>query len=199
MQQLAAEWSPAGEAIIYSVTGEPQPGRVVRRELASGEDRLLYQDSLLIMSLLELAPNGRHAVVSVEDTLNASEDGAIAILDLETGATRQIFASNDSVSYLGWTSVGWTPDGEYVMYALPIGGDEHRTHVWRVAAAGGDPEYLWTVGEGKYHSWFELSPDGRQIAVTTYTQETEIWVMDNLKEVLERDPLAARNKFERSR
>jgi Tol biopolymer transport system component len=185
LQQLAAEWSPDGEALIYSVTGErPQPGRVVRRELASGEERLLYQDSLLIMSLLELAPDGRHAVVSVEDTLNASESGAIALLDLETGATRQIFASSDSVGYLGWTSVGWTPDGEYVMYALPIGGDESRTHVWRVAAAGGDPEYLWTVGEGKYGSWFELSPDGRQIALTTYTQESEVWVMDNLVAVL---------------
>jgi hypothetical protein len=32
---------------------------------------------------------------------------------------------------------------------------------------------------------FTVSPDGRRIALTTYTQETEIWVMEGLKEVLE--------------
>ena len=42
------------------------------------------------------------------------------------------------------------------------------------------------ASQGRHGSWFELSPDGQQIALTTYTQETEIWVMENLKEVLER-------------
>jgi Tol biopolymer transport system component len=188
LQQLSAEWSHDGEAIIYSVTGEQQLGRLVRRELASGEESELYQDSLLIPSLLKVAPGGRHAVVSVRDPHSATEGGSLAVLDLETGYKRPIFAAGDSVSYLGFTSVSWTPDGEYILYSVPIQGDEWRTHVWRVAAAGGDPEYLWTVGEGKWGSWFELSPDGRQIALTTYTQENEVWVMDNLKEVLEREP-----------
>jgi Tol biopolymer transport system component len=80
--------------------------------------------------------------------------------------------------------VQWTPDGKYVLYGEIVHGDEWRTVVWRVAAGGGEPEYLWTAGQGKYGSWFELSPDARQIALTTYTQETEIWVMENLREVL---------------
>ncbi len=42
------------------------------------------------------------------------------------------------------------------------------------------------ASQGRHGSWFELSPDGQQIALTTYTQETEIWVMENLEEVLER-------------
>jgi len=73
------------------------------------------------------------------------------------------------------------------LFTQRLGEDEsRRTNVSRVASSGGAPEHLWTFGEGKWGSWFSLSPDGRQIALTTYTQETEIWVMENLKEVLTR-------------
>ncbi len=124
----------------------------------------------------------------MEDSLNAPGGGGLAVLDLETGVVRRIFSSGDSVSYLGWTSVQWTPDAESILYSVPIQGDEWRTHVWRVGATGGEPKHLWTMAEGKYGGWFELSPDWQQVALTTYTQETEIWVMENLKEVLEREP-----------
>jgi Tol biopolymer transport system component len=188
LQQMWAEWSADGEAIIYSVNGAQRQGRLVRRELASGEERELYQDSLIIPRPLEFAPNGRYLVFAVQDSLNADR-GGLAVLDLETRATRGIVASRGWVGYTGsGGSVQWTPDGEYILYSEPMQGDEWRTHVWRVSATAGEPEYLWTVGEGKWGSWFELSPDGRQIALTTYTQETEIWVMENLKEVLEQEP-----------
>ena len=77
--------------------------------------------------------------------------------------------------------------GSYIVYGEMMHGDAWRTLVWRVATTGGKPEYLWTASQDKYGSWFELSPDGRQIAITTYTQENEIWVMENLREVLERE------------
>jgi Tol biopolymer transport system component len=188
LQQLSAEWSPDGEAIIYSVNDAQRQGRLVRRELASGQERDFYRDSLLIPRPLELAPNGRYLVFAVEDSLDA-DTGGLTVLDLETRATRGIAASCGWVGYMSsGSSVQWTPDGKYILYCEAVQGDEWRTHVWRVAASGGEPEHVWTVGEGKWGSWFELSPDGRQIALTTYTQETEIWVMDNLKEVLEQEP-----------
>ncbi len=39
-----------------------------------------------------------------------------------------------------------------------------------------------------------MSTDGRRIALTTYTQEPEIWVMENLKEVLERQGSSRSNE-----
>jgi Tol biopolymer transport system component len=181
LQQLSAEWTADGQAIVYSVNEAQGPGRLVRHELASGEERELYQDTLLLPDPMELGPGGRYVVVAVED-------GGLVLVNLETGANRQLFASGDSVAHMGRTSVQWTRDGEHILFSVPIQGDEWRTHVWRVAATGGEPEYLWTVGEGKWGSWFELSPDGRHIALTIYTQENEIWVMDNLKDVLKRKP-----------
>jgi len=185
LQGIWAVWSPNGEAIIYSVRSDSAPqGRLVRRELDSGEERELYRDSLLVCRPLELSPDGRYLVFAVDDSLNSIGLGGLTVLELETGATRRIVASGDSATGRE-LSVQWTPDGNHVLYSESIQGDEWRTHVWRVAATGGEPERLWTVGEGKWGSWFELSPDGGQIALTTYTQESEIWVMENLREVLE--------------
>jgi Tol biopolymer transport system component len=185
-QRVWAEWSADGEAIIYSLMSDSAPhARIMRRELGSGEERELYRDSLSIWRPVEVSPDGRHLVFSFDDSVNAVGRGGLMALDIESGDARRIVAHGDSVNGEPG-SVQWTPDGNYVLYAEIVHGDEWRTNVWRVPVDGGEPEYLWTVGEGKYGSWFELSPDGKQIALTTYTQENEIWVMEGLKEVLSR-------------
>jgi Tol biopolymer transport system component len=183
-QRVWAEWSPDGEAIIYSLMSDSAPhARIMRRELGSGEERELYRDSLSIWRPVEISPDGRQLVFAFDDSVNAIGRGGLMVLDIESGDARRIVAHGDSVNGEPG-SVQWTPDGKYVLYGEIVHGDEWRTVVWRVAAGGGEPEYLWTAGQGKYGSWFELSPDARQIALTTYTQETEIWVMENLREVL---------------
>jgi Tol biopolymer transport system component len=188
-QDAWAEWSLDGESILYSLVSRDSArapaARIMRRHLNSGEEWELYRDSL-INPRVELSSDGRQLVFAFEDSVSAVTRGGLAILDIERGVARRIVTHGDSVNGEPG-SVQWTPDNRYVLYAEIVHGDEWRTNVWRVAAAGGAPEYLWTAGEGKYGSWFELSPDGRRIALTTYTQENEIWVMENLKEVLERE------------
>jgi Tol biopolymer transport system component len=184
-----ADWSPDGKGILYSVLNDGAgQGRLARRDLASGEEQELYRDSLLIRRPFELSPDGRQVAFVFMDSLNADGPGGLAVLDLDTRITRRIVAFGDSVT--GWeVSLQWTPEGTKIVYSETLQGDawdEWHTNVYRVAATGGDPEYLWTFANGKWGGWFELSPDSRQIALTTYTQETEIWVMENLREVLER-------------
>ena len=139
----------------------------------------------MMRRLGEVSPDGRQLVLAFDDSVNASARGGLRILDIENGVAREIVAHGDSVNGEPG-SVQWTPDGSDVVYMEMMHGDEWRTLVWRVAATGGEPEYLWTASQGKYGSWFELSPDGRNIALTTYTQETEVWVMEGIKEVLTR-------------
>jgi Tol biopolymer transport system component len=181
-----ADWSPDGEGILYSVLNDGAgQGRLARRDLVSGEEEELYRDSLLIRRPFELSPDGREVAFVFHDSLNADGPGGLAILDLDTGERRRIVTFADSVT--GWeVSLQWTPDGTNILYSVIVRDEEWHTNVCRVAASGGDPEHLWTFAEGKFGGWFEVSPDGRQIALTTYTQENEIWVMDNLREVLER-------------
>jgi Tol biopolymer transport system component len=179
------KWSRDGEAIIYSFRGEASSGgRLVRRELESGEERELYRDSLLVAKPLEESPDGRYLVFPVQDSIGTIDGGGLAVLDIESGTAWQVVHWDSGGN--AEISVQWTPGGDYLLITQPLGGaDDRRTEVLRVAVSGAEPEHLWTVGEGKYGSWIELNPDGTQIALTTYTQENEIWVMENLREVLE--------------
>jgi len=186
-QSVWPEWSADGRGIIYSLRvdrAEVAGGRILRRELASGEERELYRDSLLSTWPVEVSPDGGQLVFAVDDTVGGiGWRGGLGVLDMESGSARSIAVHGDSVGGEEG-SAQWTPNGKYIVYGEIVHGDEWHTDVWRVAAEGGAPEYLWTFAEGKYGGWFELSPDGRQIALTTYTQENEIWVMENLREVL---------------
>jgi hypothetical protein len=120
------------------------------------------------------------------DSLDAEMPGGIAILDLETGEVRRLITFGDSLGE--WeVCLQWTPEGENLLYSEILGGeeaDQWRTRVSRIKVTGGEPEPLWTFAEGKWGGWFEVSPDGTQVALTTFTQEDEIWVMEGLIEAL---------------
>jgi Tol biopolymer transport system component len=180
-----AVWSSDGRGIIYIPGIEPGlPGQIIYRDLASGEERQVSRDALIANERpLDLSPDRRHLTYLYWGQPGRPGGGGLGILDMDEGAARRIVTLGDSVNGEAG-SVQWTPDGKYIVYGGIVHGDGWRTHVWRIPVSGGEPEHLWTMGEGKYGSWFELSPDGRQIAVFTYTQESEIWVMENLREVL---------------
>jgi Tol biopolymer transport system component len=182
-----AEWSADGRAIIYSAyNDDAREGRLVWRELASGTERELYRDSCLTSRTLDLAPDGRHLVFGIKDSVGGSptlmRGGRLMVMDLEGGEVRELLTLREW-SLEGARSVQWAPDGGHVLYATPEIND--ATGVWRVAASGGEPEKLWTFAEDKYAGAFTVSPDGRQVALTVYSQEYEIRVMENLREVLE--------------
>jgi Tol biopolymer transport system component len=182
-----ADWSPDGKALIYSTLSDTdRQGRLMRRDLASGKEEELYRDSLLMRRPFELSPDRRKVAFVFMDSLKAEMPGGIAALDLDTGIARRLVRFGDSLGE--WeVCLQWIPGSETILYSEILGGEETeewRTRVSRINAAGGDPEPLWTFGEGKWGGWFDLSPDGQQIVLTTYTQEEQVWVMENLKEVL---------------
>jgi Tol biopolymer transport system component len=197
-----AEWSPDGGALIYSMLNEDDgQGRLVRRDLDSGEEEELYRESLLIRRPFELSPDRSKVAFVFMDSVNAEMPGGIATLDLDTRVPRKLVTFGDSLGE--WeVCLQWAADGEALLYSEILGGEETgdwRTRVSRISAAGGEPEALWTLGEGKWGGWFDLSPDGRQIALTTYTQEEQVWLMENLLEALEdaawkRDTRAGRER-----
>jgi len=176
-------WAGHSEAIIYSqYDGNQMVGRLVWRELESGRERLLYRDSLLTTRLLALSPDGNRLVFAVRDSLGGGSvagvnvGGRLMILDLEDGAIRGLHVIQEPGNV---GCLQWTPDGEHVLFARTETEDRH-TGVWRVPTDGGDAEELWTFGKGQYAGGFYLSPDGRRVAFGTYTQEYEVWVMENL-------------------
>jgi Tol biopolymer transport system component len=191
---LETVWSADGNAIIYTAYNEDaNEGRLVWRELASGAERELYRDSGLATRTLDLAPDGRHLVFGVKDSLFGSSaaimaGGRLMVMDLESGDSRELLAIADPGYPRVVQGVEWSPDGTHVLFTWVSLQEDRETVLWRVAADGGEPEKLWSFAEGEFEGWFTVSPDGRQIALTTFSQEEEVWVMENLKEVLaERD------------
>jgi hypothetical protein len=106
----------------------------------------------------------------------------VMTVNLSSGSLDQATEFDASVG--GARSLNWTSDGGHLVWGISRRGDEWRTDVFWVPASGGIPEQIWSLGEGHYGAYFDLSPDGKQIAYTTFAQEGEVWVMENLREVL---------------
>jgi Tol biopolymer transport system component len=185
-----ADWSPDGGSLLYSVMNDGTgQSLLIRRDLGSGAEEELYRDSVSLRRPFDLSPDGHQLAFVFMDSLYADMPGGIAVLDLDTGTTRRLVTFGDSLAE--WeVSLQWTPDGEQVLYSEIVRSGEEQnewhSNVSRVPARGGDPELLWSFAEGKFAGAFDLSPDGRQIALTTFTQENEIRVMENLVEALKK-------------
>ena len=55
-----------------------------------------------------------------------------------------------------------------------------RSSIPGAPVSGGTAERLWTFPEDHYDGYIKLSPDGRQVALSVYHQEMELWVIENL-------------------
>lgn len=177
---LGAEWSKDGTAIIYSLydnnLGE---GRLVWLDLESGEERELFRDPTLTSQQFAVSPDGSRLVFALRSAAEGYSSGIhsggrLLIMDLDDGDIREFHQIPEEGRV--W-SLQWTPDGEHVLYTFR---KDQVTAVLRVPVTGGTAERSWTFEEDHFNASINLSPDGRQVAYTTYHQEFEVWVMANL-------------------
>jgi Tol biopolymer transport system component len=177
---LSAVWSPDGTAIIYALyDNNLKQGRLVWRDLASGEERELFRDPTLTSRQFDLSPDGRRLVFAVRSTATGYNDGIhsggrLLIMDLDDGEVDELHQIPEQGRVY---SLQWSPDGNHVLYTKR---EDSRTSVWRVPLSGGPAEKTWTFEEDLFDAYISLSPDGRRVAYTTYHQENEVWVMENL-------------------
>lgn len=177
---LGGEWSKDGTAIIYSLydknLGE---GQLVWLDLESGEERELFRDPTLTSQQFAVSPDGSRLVFALRSAREGynraiHSGGRLLIMDLDDGDIREFHQIPERGRV--W-SLQWTPDGRHVLYTK---GEDDGTAVWRVPVTGGAAERTWTFEDNHFNAWANLSPDGRQVAYTTYHQEYEVWVMENL-------------------
>jgi Tol biopolymer transport system component len=181
---LSAIWSHDGGAIIYALydnaLGE---GRLVWRDLESGEEEELYRDPAMTSRQFALSPDGRRLVFGLRNDSGGYNDGIhsggrLMILNLDDGRVEELYRIAEQGRVY---SLQWSPDGSHVLYTKRGDGG---TSVWRVSLTGGLAEKTWTFEVDCYDAFLTLSPDGKQAAYTTYHQENEVWVMENLRQVL---------------
>jgi Tol biopolymer transport system component len=165
-----------GDGLIYA-----RDGRLVLRDLSSGGDTELYQEAGLATNLFAVSPDGDEVVFAVSDPPGQGEvlvgAGKLLAARLEGGSVRELSRVRGPGRV---NTMQWTPDGRHVLF-LQSRGDKGAT-LWRVPSAGGEAEELWQTKDRM--TWFALSPDGSQAVYTTVEGDSEVWVMENLKEAL---------------
>jgi Tol biopolymer transport system component len=74
----------------------------------------------------------------------------------------------------------WSPDGKYIYFAESPEG----TNLWRVPAEGGKPQKVWhSENRAQIYS---IHPDGDQIVINIRERTTEVRVIENLVQELEK-------------
>ena len=93
-------------------------------------------------------------------------------------ASRELLKVNTPGTFAG--SVGWTPDGRFVLFTQ-LGGDETQSGLWYISANGGEPRKFALSGvEAKNVTRLAIHPDGKQLALSASgTDKSELWALEN--------------------
>lgn len=165
------EWSADGKSIFYLLFHD----RLVKRDLATGEDTVLYKSPKFDRGVLQRSPDGRRLLLSAPS--GEEGKGRLFTIPVDGGKEEEVCA-HQGISYGG--GAWWPVDGKYIYFRGGPGGPG----MWRVAAKGGIPERIWQSDRGFDIHGF--SPDGKEIAMARSESTTEIRVIKNLVRELEK-------------
>jgi Tol biopolymer transport system component len=177
---IGAVPTSSGDSMIYV-----HDGRLAVRDIASGREVELYRHPDLASRILALSPDGENVLFGIADSTVSDqrpqstlrEGGRLMMIPSRGGDVRELVRLEVPC---GVVAVTWTSDGRYVLY---VQHEADATAVMRVAP-GGMPDRLWQTAPRRF-GLLSPSPDGQRAAYITQENEAEIWVMGNLKEVLE--------------
>jgi serine/threonine protein kinase/Tol biopolymer transport system component len=162
-------WSPDGEWVIYSadVRGDGSFD-LLRTRLDGSATEVVLSDSSR-KSHARYSPDGRYIVYTTGSDLNNSRTWEIALLDTQTGQTRNL--TNNTTRD---ASPVFSPDGSRIMYITYLG--ENTNAIAIMNADGSDQRILYDGGANIWAAHY--SPDGAYIVFTRYDGVTdELYLM----------------------
>jgi len=166
------EWSSDGKSIFFLFFTD----RLVKRDLATGEDTILYKNSRFERSVLRLSPDGKNLLFAVRSP--EDKKSHLYTIPTEGGNIKELCTAQEAASLeMGM----WSPDGKYVYFTEM---KDEGTSLWRIPAAGGIPQKTWKSKDRA--EVFSFHPGGKQIALAIYERELEIRVIKNLVQELEK-------------
>ena len=175
-------WLPDGRGIVYTAHDPATKlSRILMRNLETGRDRELYRTDLASLrwghdASIALSPDGQRLAFSLTD--RATHSQALMVIDVAGGHPRHLLTAKepDRISY---KALAWTPDGRWVLYGR-TSDDFRTTELWRVPAAGGEPQSLGLVMKALGLFGFSVHCDGQRIAFSSgFVVEDEVWIMEN--------------------
>ena len=164
-------WSAAGNKVFYIADEDAHSSLLHAHDIEAGESSQIYRSSPPArLRFLARSPNGRSlAFTSVGTEDDPAE--AVLLIPAEGGDARPLLRSPTG----GITGVTWTADGKHLLVSAE---GKPAAGLWRVAIDIGHPERLEISFPRE--GGLSLHPDGKQVAYAVGTEQSEIWVMENL-------------------
>lgn len=162
------EWSADGTSIFYLLFHD----RLVKRDLVTGKDTVLYKSSYFDRGVLQRSPDGKRLLLSTPS--GEEGKGHLFTIPVDGGKEEEV-CTHQGIGYKG--GAWWIAEGKYIYF-------KRGTGLWRVAAAGGVPERIWQ--SDRDFDIHGFSPDGKEIAMARPGSTTEVRVIKNLVKELEK-------------
>ena len=151
----------------------PQEGRLVAHDLRSGQERVVIQKPGLYSGIT--SPDGERLLIAVQE----GGSQVLLIVPAAGGEARELVRIDGEKETPFWGSAAWMPDSRYVAFLKGVKGKDRQWQLWRVAAEGGQPQYLGLDFAGQLTGELRIHPDGRRVAVDGIMVNLETWVMEN--------------------
>jgi Tol biopolymer transport system component len=157
-----AAWSPDGEQILISGSGEDGTYRLALVSVTDGSARTLKETASLWPVGVSFSPDARYLVYDLPEDRN-SEERDIFVLTVASGEEVPLVEhpANDFV-------LGWAPDGEHVLFASDRTG---TLGAWILPVAGGR-----TAGEPRM-----VKPDLWRVSPIGFTQDGSFYYGVNME------------------
>lgn len=165
------QWSLDGKSFFYLFFKD----RLVKHDLETGEDKILHKQAHFDRGVLSRSPDGKRLLFSARSP--EQKKSHLFTMSVEGGQVKELCTSQETNSfYMGL----WSPDGQYIYFSELKDG----TNLWRIPAEGGSPQKVWHSKDRT--EIFSIHPDGNQIALAKRERTTEIRVIENLVQELEK-------------
>ena len=160
------DWALDGSSIFYLLDN----GRSLRSfNVKTGQDRAIHHAA----TNFAVSKDGRWIAVTNVNIRTGITD--ISVVPTGGGKARKILTIR-MPEFI--PDLAWTPDGREILFAKGRRDAIDQPHrLWSVPVHGGNPRDLSIATE--YVQLLSSHPDGQRIAISTNTDTSEVWVMEN--------------------
>lgn len=170
------QWSSDGKSIFYLFFTD----RLVKHDLETGEEKILYEHSHFERGVLTRSPDGKNLLLAVRSP--EEKKSRLFTIPVEGGKEKELCPAQEADGF-DWGF--WSPDGKYIFFSETFFAEgSDGSNLWRIPAEGGIPQKIWHSKNRA--EVFSIRPDGQQIALAIRERTTEIRVIENLVQELEK-------------